>query len=219
MIESITKNIFAFYSPNLGSNVYILCGKEIVLIDTSINTNEKQLKEGLSELHISPEDVSILLFTHAHADHIGCANLFRNSQKFMHEKDAEAIELGDLHYTLANITGQEIIFNIDKHLSGNENINIEPFSLKIIHTPGHTKGSVCYYEQKQKLLFSGDTLFAGNCGRTDLPGGDEKKLLNSISMLKNIDFKLLLPGHGVILKSDQKANIDFVLKTLKAKYL
>lgn len=219
MIESIAKNIFVFYSPNLGSNVYILCGKKVALIDASISTNERQLKEELSALHIMPEDVSMILFTHAHADHTGCANLFRNSQKLMHEKDAEAVELGDSNYTLASMTGQKGILKIDKQLSGNEIINIEPFSLKVIHTPGHTKGSVCYYEQRQKLLFSGDTLFVGSCGRTDLPGGNEKEIVSSISMLRNTDFNILLPGHGTILKESQKANIDFVLKTLKGKYL
>ena len=77
---------------------------------------------------------------------------------------------------------------------GNKNI----ISLKVIHTPGHSQGSICFYQEKEKILFSGDTLFASAIGRTDLPGGDQNQLIKSI---KEKLFTLPLetkvfPGHG-----------------------
>ncbi|MEM4662445.1 MAG: MBL fold metallo-hydrolase [Candidatus Diapherotrites archaeon] len=219
MLEKLSKNLFVFYSPNIGSNVYVLCGKQVALIDTSIGANEKLLLDSLMDIKIDPKEVSLILFTHVHIDHIGCTHLFKNAEKRMHKADAEAIELQDSHYTLGNVTGQINFFEINNYLKDGEIIKLEPFSLLVIHTPGHTKGSVCFYDQHNKLLFSGDTLFAGACGRTDLPGGDEKKLINSISKLQELDFKLLLPGHGKILDENQKENISFILKTLKSRYL
>jgi len=219
MLEEIGKNLFVFYPSNIGSNVYILCGKKIALIDSSIKENERDIIEALSSLKIEPHEVSYLLFTHAHADHIGCSHLFKNAKKYMHSADAEYVELQDAHYTLSSITSQEEFPNIDTKLEDGNVIKIDPFVLKVIHTPGHTRGSVCFYDERQKLLFSGDTLFMDSCGRTDLPGGDEEQLIDSLLKIKFLDFKLLLPGHGVIFKGNQVANIDAILKSLKAKYI
>jgi glyoxylase-like metal-dependent hydrolase (beta-lactamase superfamily II) len=75
------------------------------------------------------------------------------------------------------------------------------FELEFIHTPGHTKGSVCILEKKSGVLFSGDTLFAdGNYGRTDLLGGSQEQMDKSLALLKTIDYKVLCPGHGRIEK-------------------
>lgn len=219
MLEELGKNLFVFYPSNIGSNVYVLCGKSIALIDSSIKANEKDLIDALKSLKIEPHEVSYVLFTHAHADHIGCGNLFKNAKKYMHAVDAEHVELHDMQYTLSNLTEQDEFPSIETKLEDGDLIKIEPFSLKVIHTPGHTHGSVCFYDERQKLLFSGDTLFMGACGRTDLPGGNEDQLIESLLKIKFLDFKVLLPGHGVVFKGNQLANIDAILKSLKAKYI
>ena len=145
--------------------------------------------------------------------------MFKNAEKRMHESDAKYVELNDARYTCSNLLNQDEYPSIDSVLHNDEVIDIKPFSLRVIHTPGHTKGSVCFYDEEQKLLFSGDTLFKDACGRTDLQGGSEEQLIESLLNLKFLDFEILLPGHGVVFKGNQRANIDSVLKSLKGKFL
>jgi hydroxyacylglutathione hydrolase len=89
----------------------------------------------------------------------------------------------------------------------------------VIHTPGHTQGSVCFFDRAQKMLFSGDLLFKGSVGRWDLPSGNKEQLLNSINAVKRLDFEMLFPGHGLILREQQRENIESVLKQLSARFI
>ena len=88
---------------------------------------------------------------------------------------------GKLHYT---------------HFYGEGDVlTLAGFQIRVHHTPGHTPGSVCL--ETEGLLFTGDTLFDGSCGRTDLPGGDHKTILESLQRLKNVPDDLrIFPGHG-----------------------
>ncbi|MEM0360382.1 MAG: MBL fold metallo-hydrolase [Candidatus Diapherotrites archaeon] len=219
MFESVLPNLHVFYSSNYGSNVYFILGKKIAVIDASTGNNAEEILSGLKSLKISPKDVDFLLFSHGHADHFGCASLFSRAEKRMHEFDAEKIALKDADFSGARVFGSKEFPKIDSNYSDGEEIDLKPFSLKVIFTPGHTQGSVCFFDEEHSLLFSGDTLFAGSCGRTDLVSGSEKLLVKSLLMLSKLDFSFLLPGHGLILKQGQRENIAEVLKTLKHKYL
>jgi hydroxyacylglutathione hydrolase len=219
MFESVVPNVHVFYSSNYGSNIYFLIGRKIAVIDASTGTNASEITSGLKSLKIKPEEVDFVLFSHGHADHFGCASLFSKAEKRMHESDAEKIALKDSEFSGAGVFGVKDFPKIDSHYKEGEEIDLKPFTLKVLFTPGHTAGSVCFFEEKNSLLFSGDTLFSGGCGRTDLVSGSEDRLVESIEMLSKLDFKTLLPGHGLILKQGQKANTAEVLKTLKHKYL
>lgn len=218
MFEQLEKNLFVFYSSNIGSNVYVLIGKTITLIDTSLKANSSELIDALHSIGIKESDIELVLFTHAHADHIGCASFFPKAEKRMHESDAKKVELRDARYTCSNILNQDEYPRIDSYLKKDEIIEIKPFSLQVIHTPGHTQGSVCFYDESKRLLFSGDTLFENACGRTDLPGSSEQQLVESLFNLQYLKFDVLLPGHGVVFKGNQQQNIEAVLKTLQGKY-
>jgi len=85
----------------------------------------------------------------------------------------------------------------DKDLKEGDVIKIGNSTLSVIETPGHTPGSVCFYDEKNKILISGDTLFRGSVGRTDLPGGDMNKLMNSLKKLMELpDETVVYSGHG-----------------------
>ena len=85
----------------------------------------------------------------------------------------------------------------DNLLKDGDTVNAAGITFKVIHTPGHTIGSVCYLDEEDKIMFTGDTIFYGSVGRCDLPTGDEDLLMNSLKKIKNIDPDVeLYPGHG-----------------------
>ena len=137
-----------------------------------------------------------ILLTHAHFDHIsgipGLIEKFPDLPVCVHEKDAPMIghPLNQLPPEYTSFAKPHNLASLDK-LEGLE-------GLEILETPGHTPGGVCYYFPKDKLLLSGDTLFAGSVGRTDLPGGDMATLMDSLQKLTALpDDTLVIPGHGM----------------------
>ncbi len=140
----------------------------------------------------------IILLTHCHFDHIAGAKALREETGVkiaIHQKDAEGLfdpvvnVSSRFGITLAPFKA-DIIFQNEKIFSlGNTEI-------EILLTPGHTKGSVCYI--LEDIIFSGDTLFAGAVGRTDVPGGDFKTLMNSLALIKEKKDReyVVLSGHG-----------------------
>ena len=133
-----------------------------------------------------------VLLTHAHVDHISglkdLVEMLKIDGIYMHRADYELYRSSenaiDPWYPLQ---------------TGLPEVTFVPWSdFKVVETPGHTPGGVCYYFEEESLLFSGDTLFAGSVGRTDLPGGNQRRLLESIrkEIFKLGDDVRCLPGHG-----------------------
>ncbi|MCD6341183.1 MAG: MBL fold metallo-hydrolase, partial [Desulfurococcales archaeon] len=101
-------------------------------------------------------------------------------------------------------------------LNGGEEIPLQDLRIKVLHTPGHTPGSVCYYVQELAVLFTGDTLFRGTVGRTDFPGGSSEDLAKSLKKLLELpEDTLILPGHGpeTTLGSEARSN-PYLIKLL-----
>jgi len=129
-------------------------------------------------------DVNInkILVTHNHYDHVGGVKELHNATDatiYVHEDDASEIKK----------------LNVEvKTVKDNDSINIGKIQVKVIHTPGHSPGSVCYMIENK--LISGDMLFVENIGRVDLPGGDAKKMTESLKILKKLNDKIeIYPGH------------------------
>ncbi len=219
MIEAIKPNLFVFYSPNQGSNAYLLVGKKTILIDTSDSNNSSTLKEELKEIGFAPKDIDLVLFTHGHCDHFSGAKQFQKATLRMHRLDADYVNNHDEMYTASNIFESKYFPEISAFLDDNEVIEAKPFKLKVIKTPGHTQGSVCFYDAEQKLLFSGDLIFKSGVGRFDLLSGNKQDLVKSIKSVEKLDFDLLLPGHGLVVKEQQKENIEFALKTISGSFI
>jgi len=165
------------------SNIYVIEGEKTVVIDTGLGFDPK-IKEKIGE-------VDIIINTHAHIDHCGGNNYF-NAEILMHPEDIEEAMNGNF-YGSAEVFKHSIKFEASPIPS---KIEVGEFKFKVIHTPGHTPGSICLYEKKKKILISGDTLFPhGSFGRDDL-GGNFSDLVNSLEKLSKVDFEWLLPGHG-----------------------
>jgi glyoxylase-like metal-dependent hydrolase (beta-lactamase superfamily II) len=170
MLKKIKENVWQFSFKKFGSYVYLIkTDKKNILIDTSSPQNTEELKEYLKKLNLYPKEIDIVILTHHHWDHTGGILLFLDSKIYGSKKD-----FGE------NIT------DIKK---------LKIPELRIIETPGHSKGSICILYKN--ILFSGDTLFnRGLTGRTDLPGGSEKEMKESLNKLKKLNYKILCPGHG-----------------------
>ena len=165
-----------------GSNIYLIQIKnKNIIIDTSSYQNKNEIVSNLEKLNLKPSDIDILLLTHNHWDHVQNIDLFLNSNP--------SIE----------IYGSKEDFN-DERYSKIKNIKqIESRfpELKIIKTSGHTPGSVCFYLEKEKILFSGDTIFYNGIGRTDFPESSPEEMEKSLEDLRQIPYKKLCPGHSI----------------------
>ena len=212
--RSVIKDVYYFKeSPMLDCNQFILVDDatgELSLFDSGNGLSLKGLIEGMEKLGLQYQKITNVFLTHEHVDHVlGLYPLikllknkpptiyaFGETAKILREGDESKIFPVNLGIN-PKMFGLEIIPIDVVDLKLDELIRIgSNFSLKVFHTPGHSQGSVCYYEETKKMLIPGDLVFTGGSfGRYDFPGGSLDSLINSIKFVNDLDVKYLLPGH------------------------
>lgn len=151
-------------------------------------------------LNILDAKVKYIYLTHCHADHIEGVNPLQGKVGgtiLIHRIDAESLNKDQVN--LATYIGlPEIELQADSRIDDGDSIHIGNLEFKVIHTPGHTSGSTSLYLPEYKLLFSGDTLFRGAWGRTDLPTSSFEDIINSITnkLITLPEDTIVYPGHG-----------------------
>ena len=176
-----------------GNSYVVICGEESYIVDPG----GFDMTESLNYIKENGLNLKWILLTHGHYDHIiGIPEIleYKNVPVYISERDYDF--LFDSSLSLS------IWLDLDFKLSEDAEViklkeNDEIFGLKIIETPGHTHGGICYYNEEDKILISGDTIFKMNYGRTDLPTGNMGDMKKSISKLMELPGDVIVyPGHG-----------------------
>ena len=178
------------------ANCYILADektKRAIIIDPGDEAEKILRKVNAEEL-----EIIYIVNTHAHIDHIGANDIIRKETGaclLIHSADAPFLKDPEMNLSIM-IDKKRKFSSPTKMLEEGDQIRVDGISLRVLHTPGHTPGSICLHVKDK--LFTGDTLFAGSVGRTDLPGGNLLDLENSIKekLLVFSDEVIVYPGHG-----------------------
>ncbi|MDO4266927.1 MAG: MBL fold metallo-hydrolase [Eubacteriales bacterium] len=182
----------------VSTNTYIIYrkgGREAVLVDPA--DNAPYLLNKCRELGVEP---SAVVLTHGHFDHImAVEDICRSFPCRVYASADEAALLEDPDQNLSVPMGMErTAVEADELVRDGQVLNLLGLEWKVIATPGHTAGSVCYYIPEESVLISGDTLFAESLGRTDLPTGSAQQIIRSITekLFMLPDDTMVYPGHG-----------------------
>lgn len=186
MIEKITTGA-------LFTNSYIIAnGNECVIVDPGLSY--KKAYEEIKEKY----EVKAILLTHGHFDHVDGIQYYMDLPIYIHPLDEEFLYDSNLSlYTMLRRVAPFSKGDLDIRLvNDNDTFNLIGYEFKVIHTPGHTKGSVCYYFDNH--LLCGDTLFNGSCGRVDFPTGNQQHMQESLKRIMNnfSDDFICYPGHN-----------------------
>ena len=144
--------------------------------------------------------VKQILITHAHIDHVGGALRLKRltgAPILLNENDVPLLQMMDEQAAWLGVTPPETA-PPDEILNEGQQVGTDAYPARVIHTPGHTRGSICLHFVPLKMVFAGDTLFARSIGRTDLPGGNTEQILDSITsrLFTLPDETRVIPGHG-----------------------
>ncbi|MGB5158948.1 MBL fold metallo-hydrolase [Desulfobacterium sp. N47] len=206
-ITELHPNIFWFKGEDTSSHSYLIRGDyKNVLIDSGVDRNFFILQECLLELKLKVSDIDIVINTHEHFDHLGANRYFQDYALIAaHRFAATKITVEDRYVTMYKSGDlNEPPLRVHLWLENRFRFDLGNYSLEVLHTPGHTSGSICIYECTQKLLFTGDTLFTGGSLSYIGESGSVGDYINSTSLLESRKINELYPGHGGISMSPEE---------------
>ena len=197
------------------TNCYIIedtSKKEAMVVDPG--GEPKKILAMLDTLGI--DQIKYIYLTHCHGDHFGAAEEIKKDRGgivLIHRLDAEGLQNKEISMT-DYIGMEDIHVEADSRVDDGDIIHVGDIEFEVIHTPGHTMGGTCLYCKEEKLLLSGDTLFRGTWGRTDLPTSSFSDIINSITnkLMKLPPETIVYPGHGRVTSIKEEEPIYLELR-------
>ena len=194
-------DITTFYVNSLRECTYVFSstGRECIIVDPGCQNDRERARidDFIAERSLSP--VCIFL-THAHFDHVLSLAWFARKWNIPAVLGAGDVELLGKLQSYTKMFGMEYLPTDDvefRYVSDGDEISYAGFNFRVMATPGHTPGCVCYIEEREKLMFSGDTLFQGSIGSTDFEEGCEEDMYVSLAKIRKLDPGITVyPGHG-----------------------
>jgi glyoxylase-like metal-dependent hydrolase (beta-lactamase superfamily II) len=206
----ILQNLQAFIWTDPAANncnTYLIQADKTVLIDPGHEHLFGHVSEGLQALSLGLAEIDLVVLTHCHPDHMEAVKVFTDTTTLIAAHDAEVDFFRQAAPHYGEILG---VPEFEPPLLLTEgDLNIGGLNLNVIHTPGHSPGSICLYWAEKKVLLTGDLVFNQGVGRTDLPGGDGETLKTSIGKIARLDTEYLLPGHGDIIQGKELVEANF----------
>jgi glyoxylase-like metal-dependent hydrolase (beta-lactamase superfamily II) len=178
----------------MSSNSILIKDERTILFDPGISGRLGKLKTLLKEDNLDISDVDLIIATHGHRDHCGSIK--------------ELQKISGARIAFHRLEKELIGFDADFYLE--DRLDFCNINLSILHTPGHSPGSICLYSEDEKFLICGDLVFEGGIGRSDLYGGDMNQLLKSIEKVSKLDVEYLLPGHGRFINEKSRIESNFL---------
>jgi glyoxylase-like metal-dependent hydrolase (beta-lactamase superfamily II) len=217
-VEEIQQGTYLLRGKAKGSHSYLVRGEtRNVLIDSGLDEQFLDLQGQLSFLGLKIRDIDVVINTHEHLDHIGSNRYFQGTSLIAaHRFAASKITFGDHYVTLYRSRDlNEVPLHVHLWLENRSLFDLGTHILEVIHTPGHTSGSICLYEFKTKVLFSGDTVFAGGTLSYIAESGSVGDYINSIMRLEARKITEIYPGHGTISKTPEEDLSQAILNAKK----
>jgi glyoxylase-like metal-dependent hydrolase (beta-lactamase superfamily II) len=209
------------YLPD--ANIFLVQdGDQFVLFDAGLENFYPDTCQAINELGLQVDDLDRLILTHTHLDHVMATPRFledaKDAKVWLSEVEGNLLEAGDNSIVFPHLLGLPALppIPVDRKLRDGDTFEVGAFSFQVLLTPGHSAGSLCFFEPLHQLLISGDVVFRhGSFGRHDLPTGNGAQLKQSIARLAELPVKILCPGHmGIALKNGQQ-EIQFSLNNAR----
>jgi hydroxyacylglutathione hydrolase len=203
------------------SNVYLLEGDDPIVVDTGTGMFADTTLEEISKV-VPPRTIGRIVLTHCHYDHMGGAARFQEAtggRIYLHEAEAGPIMAGDTDLMISDMFGTRAAMVDLEPLRSGQKLKLGSEELEVVHTPGHSPGSIVLFEPKSASAVVGDTVFCdGGVGRWDLPGGDLAELISSVRRLQEMRPKNMYPGHGPYAEGDAQQHLRLSAKYIEEGY-
>lgn len=196
LVTRLGDGLHVIRGTRLSAHVYVLQGRDFVaVVDTGSSERVGVLEDGLRQLGLGPGDVGLVLNTHEHFDHVGGNPIFPTGTLVAaHASAARKILEGDRYVTMLQDGATPRAVNL--LLRDGSEVHLGGVTLKVLHAPGHTSGSTCFFEPARGWLFSGDTLFAGGILSYIAESGSVGDYLATLGHLATLRLARIFPGHG-----------------------
>ena len=203
------------------SNVYLIEDQDPMVVDTGSGMFADATLEEMSKI-VPLKKVGRIVLTHCHYDHLGGAARFQKAtggRIHLHEAEAMPIMGGDDSLTISGMFGAKPRQLDIEPLKTGQKMSTGSAEFEVLHTPGHSPGSIVLHDKVSASAVVGDTVFCdGGVGRWDLPGGNLAELMSSLKRIEELELRNMYPGHGPFAEGDAKTHMRLAAKYIEEGY-